>query len=155
MIYCCNCFFFFFNEKMWNGIDTCNLLLSVFSFLTVGVFEEGRYWDVFAEYSKNTPDDVLIKITVANRGPGTARVHVLPSLWFRNTWSWGCDHEACICDTEPEECMTKPKLIQTQPGVVACHHDTLGKYFFTVDSGQEGNPPELIFTENETNFKVK
>lgn len=124
-----------------------------FELADTGVFEEGRYWDIFAEYSKNTPDDVLIKITVANRGPETARVHVLPSLWFRNTWSWGCDHEACICDTEPEECMTKPKLIQTQPGVVACHHDTLGKYFFTVDSGQEGNPPELIFTENETNFK--
>ena len=125
------------------------------SFLTVGVFEEGRYWDIFAEYSKNTPEDLLIKITVANRGPETARVHVLPTLWFRNTWSWGCDHEACTCGTEPEECMTKPKLIQTQPGVVACHHDTLGKYIFTVDSGQEGHPPEVIFTENETNFKVR
>jgi len=50
--------------------------------------------------------------------------------------------------------MTKPKLIQTQPGVVACHHDTLGKYFFTADSGQGGQTPQMIFTENETNFKV-
>ena len=50
--------------------------------------------------------------------------------------------------------MTKPKLIQMQPGVVACDHDTLGKYIFTVDCGQEVHPPEMIFTENETNFKV-
>lgn len=50
--------------------------------------------------------------------------------------------------------MTKPKMIQTQPGAVECHHDILGKYIFTVDSSQEGHPPEVIFTENETNFEV-
>lgn len=126
-----------------------------FVFTTLGVFEEGRYWDIFAEYSKNTPDDILIKITVANRGPKTARVHVLPTLWFRNTWSWGCDHEACTRDSKPGSCTKKPKLVQRKSGVVECQHDTLGKYIFTVDSDQEGLTPEVIFTENETNFKVK
>ncbi|XP_078362932.1 uncharacterized protein LOC144647063 [Oculina patagonica] len=124
-----------------------------FELTDTGVFEERRYWDIFAEYSKNTPNDVLIKITVANRGPDTARVHVLPTFWFRNTWSWGCDHEACTCDSKPERCMRKPKLIQIAPGVVECHHESLGRYIFTVDSDQEGLTPELIFTENETNFE--
>ena len=130
--------------------------LSVFLlfFTPLGVFEGGRYWDIFVEYSKNTPNDVLVNITVTNRGPETARVHLLPTLWFRNTWSWGCDQEACTCTTEPEGCRRRPKLIQTAPVVAECHHDTLGKYIFTVDSNQEGRTPEMIFTENETNYKV-
>lgn len=131
-------------------------LAVVFSlfFAPLGVFEGARYWDIFAEYSKNTPNDVLVNITVANRGPQKARVRLLPTLWFRNTWSWGCDHEACTCGSEPEGCRKRPKLIQTAPGVVECHHDTLGKYIFTVGSDQEGQTPEMIFTENETNYKV-
>ena len=57
--------------------------------IDTGVFDENRYFDVFAEYAKASPNDILIRITVANRGPEAATVHVLPQLWFRNTWSWG------------------------------------------------------------------
>src|ERR671937_723577 len=54
-----------------------------------GAFDEGRYWDVTIEYVKATPDDLLIRITVGNRGPEPATLHLLPTLWFRNVWSWG------------------------------------------------------------------
>src|SRR5688572_26379440 len=54
-----------------------------------GIFSEDRYFDVFAEYAKQSPGDILIRITMANRGPERATVHLLPTLWFRNTWSWG------------------------------------------------------------------
>src|SRR5437867_3552362 len=60
-----------------------------FELVDTGVFNENRYFDVFAEYAKAALDDVLIRITVANRGPETATLHLLPTLWFRNTWSWG------------------------------------------------------------------
>ena len=97
------------------------------------------------EYAKNTPDDLLISITVANRGPQTARIHVLPTLWYRNTWTWRSKHE---------ECTTMPQLTQTAPGMVECYHDTLGKYIFAADVGQDGQLPELLFTNNETNLEV-
>lgn len=130
-------------------------VLCLFSFLTtLGVFEEGRYWDVLAEYSKKTPNDVLIQITIENRGLETARLHLLPTLWFRNTWGWGCDHEVSTCGSKQEVCMRKPSLTQTRPGVVECQHEALGEYIFAVDSDQKGITPELIFTENETNYKV-
>lgn len=83
-----------------------------------GVFNEGKYWDVFAEYAKNTPNDVLCRITAVNRGPETATIHVLPQLWFRNTWIWGCSHEGCTI---------KPKLRSQKDGKVYLHHDSLGK----------------------------
>src|SRR6188474_1739681 len=60
-----------------------------------GVFKDSRYFDVMAEYAKASSDDILIRITVSNRGPDAATVHVLPTLWFRNSWSWGCSHEGC------------------------------------------------------------
>ncbi len=60
-----------------------------------GVFAEGKYWDVFAEYAKDSPNDILVRITVCNRGPETATLHLLPTLWYRNTWIWGCEHEGC------------------------------------------------------------
>ena len=60
-----------------------------FELLDTGLFDDNRYFDVFAEYAKTSPDDVLVRITVANRGPEDARLDLLPTLWFRNTWSWG------------------------------------------------------------------
>src|SRR6185503_5657522 len=60
-----------------------------FELADTGIFAEERYFDVFVEYAKASPDDLLIRVTVANRGPETARLHVLPTLWFRNTWAWG------------------------------------------------------------------
>ena len=60
-----------------------------YELLDTGVFDGDRYFDVFMEYAKEGPEDLLIRITVHNRGPEAARLHLLPTLWFRNTWSWG------------------------------------------------------------------
>ena len=80
------------------------------------IFAEGRYFDVFVEYAKHDPDDVAIRVTIANRGPQAASLDVLPTLWFRNTWSWGCKHEGCTL---------KPRLWKTGPRRVACSRETL------------------------------
>ena len=66
-----------------------------FELLDSGAFDGGKYFDVLAEYAKAGPNDLLIQITVSNRGPEPAQLHVLPTLWFRNSWSWGCKHEGC------------------------------------------------------------
>src|SRR5215469_7333131 len=71
-----------------------------FELTDTGVFNDSRYFDVFVEYAKQSPDDILIRITVANRGPEAAVLHLLPTLWFRNTWSWECVHEGCLCKPE-------------------------------------------------------
>ena len=63
-----------------------------YELLDTGVFNSDRYFDVFVEYAKHTPEDILIKISVSNRGPEPADLHVLPTLWFRNTWAWGPTH---------------------------------------------------------------
>ncbi|XP_070573177.1 uncharacterized protein [Ptychodera flava] len=107
-----------------------------------GVFSENKYWDVYAEYAKNTPNDVLCKVTVANRGPDAATIHVLPQLWFRNTWIWGCTHEGCTL---------KPNMRLQKDGSVRCQHESLGKYIYVVDDSPDGTKPPLLFTENETN----
>ena len=66
-----------------------------FELLDTGIFNEGRYFDVQIEYAKAAPDDILIRLRLANRGPEPARLHVLPTLWLRNTWDWGCEHDGC------------------------------------------------------------
>src|SRR6266852_1443553 len=66
-----------------------------FELVDTGIFDEGRYFDVITEYGKAAPDDVLIRITVHNRGSETATLHLLPTLWYRNSWTWGCAHEGC------------------------------------------------------------
>ena len=110
-----------------------------YELLDTGVFSEDRYFDVFVEYAKEAPEDILIKITVCNRGPAAAELHVLPTLWFRNTWaSW---------TVNPSE---KPvlKRIEGPPGTaaIAATHPTFGVYYLYCD----GDVP-LLFTENETN----
>lgn len=106
-----------------------------FELLDTGIFEENRYWDVFVEYAKNSPDDVLIQLTLVNRGPEEAQLHLLPTLWFRNTWTWGRDPQ-------------KPTLKAVQKNLVEAVHKTLGRRYFYVE-----DEAELLFTENETNFK--
>src|SRR6202000_1670612 len=66
-----------------------------YEILDTGVFDQNRYWDVFVEYAKNGPDDVLIRIRVCNRGPDAATIQLLPTLWARNSWVWGCLHAGC------------------------------------------------------------
>jgi hypothetical protein len=98
----------------------------------LGVFDDGRYWDVFVEYAKAGPNDILCQITVHNRGSETARLRVLPQAWFRNTWSF-----------EPE--LGKPSLAEADGGVVL-EHPQLKRFQLYFDGA-----PELLFTENETN----
>jgi hypothetical protein len=112
-----------------------------FELAETGIFDEDRYFDVFAEYAKATPDDLCIRLTVHNRGPEDATLHVLPTLWFRNTWSWGCKHEGC---------WMRPSLHRADPTHCVARHETLGEY--RLEAGPAGRvQPELLFTNNETN----
>ena len=104
-----------------------------YELLDTGVFDGDRYFDVFVEYAKADAEDVLIRITVHNRGPEAATLHLLPTLWFRNTWSWG--------DGEP-----KPVLTATNGNGIHAFHPELGDYTLQADGAAE-----LLFTENESN----
>jgi len=89
-----------------------------FELADTGVFDGDRYFDVFAEYAKAGPEDVLIKITVANRGPEAAALHLLPTLWFRNTWSWGRQGEGYAA---------RPRITRAQGDDVQAEHPGLGR----------------------------
>lgn len=111
-----------------------------FELLDAGVFKDNRYFDVFVEYAKANPEDLLIRIEAFNRGPDPAPLHLLPTLWFRNTWSWGLDER-------------RPR-IRPEPGsgnhaVLKLNHDAYGTYRLYCEGS-----PQLLFTENETNFKL-
>jgi len=116
-----------------------------FELIDTGIFDDHRYFDVIIEYAKASPEDMLIRITVHNRGPEAARCHVLPTIWFRNTWSWGRTGEGY--DT------VKPTIEATGPNSMRAAHIALGEYEFTVCNSPNGTAPTLLFTENETNAK--
>ena len=103
-----------------------------YELLDTGVFDDDRYFDVVLEYAKEGPEDILIQVTVHNRGPEAARLHVLPTLWFRNTWSWGNGG-------------ARP-LLRESGGAIHASHPELGDCTLACD----GNP-DLLFTENESN----
>jgi hypothetical protein len=107
-------------------------------------FDENRYFDVEIEYAKADPDDILIRITATNRGPEAAVLHLLPTLWFRNTWSWG--HLT-------EETPIRPEMHQRAPAEIEARHATLGT--FRLQCSTPGNVTfhGLLFTENETNHQ--
>ncbi len=107
-----------------------------------GVLNESRYFDVFAEYAKASVNDIVIRVTIANRGPEASVIHLLPTLWFRNTWSWGCIHEGCEI---------KPRMQKSGERTIEANQASLGKFRFEVEEGPDGKLPELLFTENETN----
>src|SRR6266542_1615110 len=107
-----------------------------FELLDTGVFNDNRYFDVFVEYAKADTEDILIKITVANRGLEAANLRLLPTVWFRNTWSWGGREK-------------RPELHEARPApnpVVELNHDQPGNRWLHCEGS-----PELLFTENETN----
>jgi hypothetical protein len=114
-----------------------------FELLDTGVFEGDRYWRITADYAKAEPDDVCLRITVRNMGPEAAELHVLPTLWFRNRWSW-------------ENGVAKP-LISAAPigadGAVSAiaEEESLGRWLLAAGSVSDGHPPTLLFCENETN----
>ena len=108
-----------------------------YELLDTGVFNGDRYFDVFVEYAKDTPEDILIQISVCNRGPEAATLHVLPTLWFRNTWTWWPGTPKPFLKQLPDRNGTR---------TVGAHHAELGDRFLYC----EGEVP-LLFTENETN----
>jgi Glycosyl hydrolase family 63 C-terminal domain len=107
-----------------------------FELINTGIFDGDRYFDIFVEYAKGGPDDILIRVEAFNRGPEPAELHLLPTLWFRNTWRWGLDER-------------KPRLRQEVFAEVAAvkldHHYYGSRWLYC-----EGSP-EFLFTENETN----
>ena len=111
-----------------------------FELLDTGVFDESRYFDVFIEYAKATTDDILIRITVWNRGPDLAPLHLLPTLWFRNTWSW---------DYEAERAKLSRGVSADGGAVVLAEHPGLGRTYRLYCEGQ----PDLLFTDNESNVQ--
>jgi hypothetical protein len=114
-----------------------------FEILDTGVFNDGRYFDVYVEYAKASDNDILIRITICNRAAQEATLHLLPTLWFRNTWVWGCRHE--------EDCTVKPALDKTGISTLLAEHETLGRFVFAIGPDPAGHPPPVLFTENETN----
>src|SRR5436309_2573774 len=108
-----------------------------FELMDTGVFEGDRYFDVLVEYAKAAPDDLLIRITATNRGPEAAELHLLPTVWFRNTWSW--DASATRPVLRAGRAVADHALIETE-------HEALGPRWLYCEGA-----PELLFTENETN----
>jgi Glycosyl hydrolase family 63 C-terminal domain len=106
-----------------------------FELIDTGVFDEDRYFDIFIEYAKADFNDILIRLSVTNRGPDPACLHVLPTLWFRNTWSW-------------DRGMSRPSLSRSADGISIVHPE-LGEYEFWA----EGRP-DYLFTENDSNSRA-
>ena len=106
-----------------------------YELMDAGVFDENRYFDVFVEYAKGSPEDVLIRITAANRGPQPATLHLLPTVWFRNTWSWGNG-------------VGKPSLRQASSCSVELEHPAYGQRRLFAEDARE-----MLFTENGTNYR--
>ncbi|MBL8220324.1 MAG: glucosidase [Bryobacterales bacterium] len=104
-----------------------------FELLDTGIFEEDRYFDVFTEYAKAAEDDIHIRIRVVNRGPDAATLHLIPTLWFRNTWSWKAGAK-------------RPSLWQVDANAMEAEEDSLGRYLLLCEGS-----PQLLFTENDTN----
>jgi hypothetical protein len=114
-----------------------------FELLDTGIFDENRYFDIYIEYAKNGCDDLLVKLTAINQGPEPAPLHVLPTLWFRNTWSWGYE-SGPMSDT-----IVRPLLREIKnegSNYIESLHPAIEPYYFYADQ-----PQIWLFTENETN----
>ena len=109
-----------------------------------GIFDENRYFDVTAEYAKAGPDDILIRLTVSNRAAEPARLHLLPTLWYRNTWIWGCKHEGC---------WVRPNIQLTSETMIRGEHVDFGTHYLIAGPAPDGTLPRFLFTENETNTR--
>jgi mannosylglycerate hydrolase MGH1-like protein len=106
-----------------------------FELMDTGVFDEDRYFDIFIEYAKADMEDILIRITAHNRGKDAAPLHILPTVWFRNTWSWGADEY-------------KPRMMTSNEGNIMLEHRDLGEWAFY---GEETDMH--LFCDNETNMQ--
>ena len=108
-----------------------------FELLDTGVFDDDRYWTVSVDYAKAEPTDICMRITIRNNGPDPDELHVLPTVWFRNTWSWG------RYNIHPE--------LRASGDTISLSHNDMGAWTLTADPAPDGSRPELLFCENETN----
>ena len=113
-----------------------------FELSDTGIFDNSEYFDVFAEYVKASPNDILIKIEVHNRAAVAAPIHILPTLWYRNSWSWGRNGEGYTA---------KPRISREKDLSVRAEHATLEPMFMSAAVSSSGVKPEILFTDNETN----
>jgi hypothetical protein len=111
-----------------------------YELVDTGVFNENRYWITEVHYAKDSPDDLLMKISVTNAGPDADTVHVLPTAWFRNTWAWEINGP-------------KPDMEATGDTLARIGHPFLGPLELLADAGPDGAAPEILFCENETNTR--
>ena len=119
-----------------------------YNLIDTDIFKDDRYWDIFIETAKESddPDELLFRVTAYNRGPEAAKLHIVPHVWFRNTWAWG--HDA-----------TRPEVKQTSDFACETNHKKIGKRFFQCSPSPnyggrtEDIHPDFIFTDNDTNFK--
>lgn len=105
-----------------------------YELVDTGIFDEDRYFDIVVEYAKAAPGDICVRITAYNRGPEAAALHLFPTIWFRNTWTWD--------DSE------KPEMTAGEDGTISIREGSMGDYTL-----HAGGSPELLFCENETNFR--
>jgi hypothetical protein len=111
-----------------------------FELLDTGIFSQNRYFDVSMEYAKASADDILIRVRIENRGPEEWPLQILPTVWFRNTWSWGRTSEGY---------WPKPSILEFDSTHLRCEHVSLGRFVFEART----RPRRFLFTENETNFE--
>jgi hypothetical protein len=116
-----------------------------YELMDTGIFAENRYFDVTMEYAKTNPLDILIRVSATNRGPEAATLHLLPTLWFRNTWAWGYDDRRPVLTAVTPEA---GQAGQESARFVHVQHHELGEYWLACEG-----TPELLFTENETNTR--
>jgi hypothetical protein len=115
---------------------------SEYELIDTGVFADNRYFDIVIEYAKAGPGDILIRVSAINRGPEAAELHLLPTLWFRNTWSWG------LPDVGARPALQRGDVGGNGHGSqIVADHPSLGRYLLACEGA-----PELLFTENETNI---
>ena len=111
-----------------------------YELLDTGAFDDDRYWVVEVTHAKGDPHDLLMEVSVTNAGPEASTLHVLPHLWFRNTWSWDLDAD-------------RPSLQTTGPGQVRVDHPRFGELRWELDAGPDGSTPDLLFCDNDTNLR--
>lgn len=116
--------------------------VSEFELVDTGIFDQNEYFDCYVEYAKKSSNDILIQLTIENKAPTAAPLHVLPTLWFRNAWSWG---------RRGEGYWDRPSIEATSDTAMLTKHEMLGSYQFSADTAN-GTATQL-FTENETNHK--
>ena len=143
-----------------NAARRDNLSSLEFELMDTGIFEQDRYFDIFVEYAKAAPETICIRVRAVNRGPESATLHFLPTLWFRDTWSWASAPASLPIRTarllDPSASAARPRMFSTghggssTPHVIQCTHPILGERFLHAPSPGAGKGA-LLFTENATN----